>query len=84
MKNNRTFMPVTLPLIEGDILTSKKGILTVSMHSENNNKYFVVKKAKIMKNGFIECLGKKEEVNAKLKKEKNAIDMDVAKWESDE
>lgn len=61
-EDKRIFVPVNLHLQEGDIITSKKGILQKSAISDRN---FLVKKLKFIRNGFFEVIGDKEEMDVK-------------------
>jgi len=62
------YEPVTLLLEEGDIITSKKGILMPE--TPITKKSFVVFKLKYMGNGILEVLGNKKIEVELIKKEK--------------
>jgi len=53
------FIPTSFHVQNGDIITSKKGILQLSPITK---KYYLVKKLKVIGNGYCEVIGDKEEI----------------------
>lgn len=70
-QEKQRFIPMQLHLQERDIITSKKGILLKS--AIGTEKFYLVKKIKIMGNGYSEVMGNKTEIDVKPIKKNGSI-----------
>jgi len=71
-EEKQIFTPTQFHVQEGDIITSKKGIL---QHSPLTREYFLVKKFRILGNGHSICEGNKEKIDVHPVKKKGVKPM---------
>lgn len=65
-QKKQTFIPMQFHVQEGDVISSKKGIL---QYSSLSKEYFLVKKFRVTGNNYTEVIGNKEKIDVHIKKE---------------
>jgi len=66
-EEKQIFTPTQFHVQEGDIITSKKGIL---QHCPISQEYYLVRKFRVIGKGYIEVMGKKEKIDVNIVKNK--------------